>query len=422
MPDEVNITDSLEIGAGAFMERVDPNTLEFRPRIGLQRGIVEFSASLAYFHTAGTSEAWRAALEILYFKASNPFSSVRGNAKWPNWERLGPLLPRWNSAFLSRVTFYIAHELGHHCLKHTTGGGLELAGIRDSNGKPLKWQLGISSISTKDPVQSRALEGAADQWALEFMLENRYALGLDIDPEAFLSAVAELALLDAAKGRQHTEGNSNSWSHPVELARFHPVYATVSAANTNIGTLSLASYVRDLNLALVCIRQKSDPLDRLRQFIETGLICTNFSSTKPALEVFLAAAAPPLHNSRWLGSDVSIATLDAPNLKIIGRRSEDSPATGRTLAAENIDSRAGAAIWQVTLNNDQEYVFELRDAPKEGELAVRVGADLVGTATLKAGKLVKVKAYDPSVIAKVRNGNLVLNVASEEHIRSAEDL
>jgi len=53
IPLRIEIVDSPSVQAGSFIRQIDPGKLEFEPHIGLHRGLLEFAAAIAYYHSAG---------------------------------------------------------------------------------------------------------------------------------------------------------------------------------------------------------------------------------------------------------------------------------------------------------------------------------------------------------------------------------
>ncbi len=132
---------------------------------------------------------------------------IEATAQLPIWaefeaERWGA----WRWGFQTRMAFVLAHELGHACLGHL---GPSAAPGADCDPAT----LGLTQCRNTNQCR----EAKADEWAVNLIKNSAKQLG--VSAEGLLSALMELALMDAASGRTTLE-QDDQLTHPVSFCRY----------------------------------------------------------------------------------------------------------------------------------------------------------------------------------------------------------
>lgn len=112
----------------------------------------------------------------------------------------------WRWGFQTRMAFVLAHEVGHACLGHLASGPATGADCDPAT-------LGLTQCRSTNQCR----EAKADEWAVNLIKKSAKQLG--VSAEGLLSALMELALLDAASGRTTLEQDDEQ-THPVSFCRY----------------------------------------------------------------------------------------------------------------------------------------------------------------------------------------------------------
>lgn len=400
LPRRLEFISAESLNAHATLSQKDDS-----PRIVINRGLLEFSDAASFLFSrlqvanvekpiSPDKLARKAVAEVanlLLFKAQHPYEPLSNSGEMPPKWTLATRHHAWQKALRSRLYFFIAHEMAHHCYEHlrklsqTQFIAMEVA---LTSGKKVKMKAAVAhGASDKD---RQKMESDADNWALDLVLLQEESLNI----EAAARSIAELAILDGAASRLSSEDNALRYTHPVSLERFQVIVDKLNDDSEGV----YPTLGRLQNIVLCLEYSGKNKIARLQRYAGGGQWCdiravfkrakqalAKRSSQEPlALGVSAVAVGPsiahlplidtPATNPKasarvdpmaGLASVTSLpirasetaarVSLSASSpAKFTIRRLVDSEGAARQFP---LSARADAFTWSAALDKDEEYVL-----------------------------------------------------------------
>jgi hypothetical protein len=197
LPDRPEHVNSNRLSASATL-------VAGRVQVRVSTGEVTWLALAGNLAERRNDDHWK---KLFGAMASLTSHRIEAPAQLPIWaefeaERWGA----WRWGFQTRMAFVLAHELGHACLGHL---GPSTAPGTDCDPAT----LGLTQCRNTNQCR----EAKADEWAVKLIKNSAKQLG--VSAEGLLSALMELALIDAASGRTTLEQDDQQ-THPVSFCRY----------------------------------------------------------------------------------------------------------------------------------------------------------------------------------------------------------
>lgn len=384
LPSRIEIVDSPYPLAQADLDSAHS------PRITVTQGLIDRDVLLALYSVNQNP----AGFEVIAESASDPPKSLRDMNEWKAWSQRPATPIGWRERFESRVAFALAHELAHHCLGHVAklNGVDARVKLKLTSGDEVDdWEPRVmlshadySAPDTDDKKARRALEEAADTWAVKLLLSNTLQWHLEL--EAMGSAAGEIALVDAIHGFKTYRDPFAQWAHPMGRDRFEEVYRQLMP--TILMQSSFGYHYRYFGLVkkmIDCIEPAKDKVRTYRSFInhDPDLPCVA-DPLIAQVDIKRTLLQPPI---RKTGAGQSVTIVMARGVVPTIRRAGTSRALARVGLVE---ARVGENVkWQIDVDQVGSYKLKFQKIPASGDLSILLDGEVAVKGHFENGSLVR---------------------------------